>query len=62
MLKKVINYLRRNISEVFNILEAVLRLAGSIASLTPTQKDDSVIVVIKAGFKKIKDFFSQGTV
>ena len=58
-MKKILNYIRRNLSEIFNVGEAILRLAGSIASLTPTPKDDSVIAVIKAGFKKVKDFLSK---
>lgn len=53
-------YIRRNLSEVVNIIEAVLRLAGSLASLTPTKKDDSIIEAIKGGFTKVKDFLSGG--
>lgn len=61
MISSIIGYIRRNISEVINLIEAVLRLAGSIASLTPTTKDDSIIEAIKGGFAKVKDFLS-GTV
>ena len=32
----MIAYLRRNAAEIANVIEAILRLAGSIASLTPT--------------------------
>lgn len=39
-----------------NAVEALLRLAGSLASLTKTPKDDSIIAAIKAGFAKVKDF------
>lgn len=52
----IIAYLRRNISEIVNAVEALLRLAGSLASLTKTPKDDSIIAAIKAGFAKVKDF------
>lgn len=52
-------YIRRNLSEVVNLIEAVLRLAGSIATLTPTSKDDSIIEGIKFGFGKVKDFLSK---
>ena len=55
-MNKIISYLKRNVSEIFNVVESLLRLAGSVASLTPTPKDDSVIAAIKAGVKKIKDF------
>lgn len=54
----IIAYLRRNLSEIVNVIEAILRLAGSLASLTPTTKDDSIIDAIKSGFGKIKDFLS----
>lgn len=52
-------YIRRNISELINLIEAVLRLAGSIATFTPTSKDDSVIDALKVGFGKIKSFLSK---
>ena len=52
----ILGYIRRNLAEVVNLIEAILRIAGSIASLTPTDKDDSIVAGIKAGFKKIKDF------
>ena len=57
-MRNVIDYIRRNLSEILNLVEAVLRVAGSIASLTPTKKDDSIIAAIKAGFKKLKDFLA----
>jgi len=57
----MITYIRRNLSEIVNCLEALLRLAGSIATLTPTPKDDSIIAKIKEVFAKIKSFLS-GTV
>lgn len=56
MIGSVIAYFRRNLSEVINLIEAILRLAGSIASLTPTPKDDSIIDAMKTGFGKVKDF------
>ena len=56
MIAGVIAYLRRNLEEIVNLIEAVLRVAGSLASLTPTDKDDSVVAAIKAGFGKVKDF------
>ncbi len=52
----MIGYLRRNIEELVNLVEAILRLAGSIASLTSTEKDDSVVAAVKAGFAKVKSF------
>lgn len=52
----MIGYLRRNLAEIVNVIEAILRLAGSIASLTTTDKDDSVVNAIKIGFKKVKSF------
>lgn len=53
----MIGYLRRNMAELVNLIEAVIRLAGSIASLTPTDKDDSIVATIKSGFEKVKNFF-----
>jgi len=35
----MIGYIRRNLAEIVNIIEAILRLAGSLASLTPTEKE-----------------------
>ena len=54
----IIAYLRRNLNEIINLIEAIIRIAGSIASLTPTPKDDSIVDAIKKGFGKIKDFLS----
>ncbi len=56
MIGAIIGYLRRNAAELVNLIEAVIRLAGSIASLTPTPKDDSVVEAIKNGFAKVKVF------
>lgn len=52
----MIGYIKRNLAEIVNVIEAVLRLAGSLASLTATEKDDSIVAAVKAGFKKIKSF------
>jgi len=52
----IIAYLRRNIAEIVNLIEALIRIAGSLASLTPTPKDDSIVAAIKAGFAKVKSF------
>ena len=49
-------YIRRNLSEIINCIEALIRLAGSIASLTATSKDDSIIAKIKEVFGQIKAF------
>ncbi len=49
-------WIRRNIEEVVNLIEAIIRLAASLASLTSTPKDDSIVAVIKAGFGKVKGF------
>lgn len=57
-MSKIIAYIMRNMGELVNCIEAALRLATSIASLTPTPKDDSVVNAIKKGFKKIKEFFN----
>jgi len=56
MIAGIIGYVRRNLAEIVNLIEAVIRVAGSLASLTPTAKDDSVVAAIKAGFGKIKDW------
>ena len=54
----MIGYIRRNLAELVNLVEAIIRIAGSIASLTPTKKDDSIVDAIKSGFDKIKSFLS----
>ena len=59
MIGYILGYLRRNLAEIINLIEAIIRIAGSIASLTPTDKDDSVVATIKAGFAKVKDFLLQ---
>ena len=59
ILAAVAGYLKRNFSELVNLVEGLIRFAGSIASLTPTPKDDSIIASIKAGFKKVKDFLAR---
>lgn len=56
MIGNIVAYLRRNLEEIVNLVEAVIRVLASIASLTPTQKDDSVVAAIKAGFAKVKSF------
>ena len=53
----IFSYLRRNLGELVNLIEAILRIAGSIASLTPTPKDNSIVESLKEGFAKIKSFF-----
>jgi len=55
-MKAIIGYIRRNLEEIVNLIEAIIRVLGSLASLTPTEKDDSVVAAIKAGFAKVKDF------
>jgi hypothetical protein len=52
----IIGYLRRNLAEIVNLIEAIIRILASIASLTSTPKDDSVIATIKARFAKVKNF------
>ena len=56
MIGSLVNYIRRNLSEVVNLFEAILRVLGSLASLTPTKKDDSIVAALKSGFAKVKDF------
>lgn len=53
-MSKILSYIMRNLGELVNVVEAAIRLAASIASLTGTPKDDSVIDTIKKGFRKIK--------
>lgn len=52
-------YLKRNLSEIVNLIEAILRLAGSIASLTATEKDDSIVASLKVWFGKAKGFLER---
>ena len=52
----MLSWIRRNAAEVVNLIEAILRLAGSVCSLTATKKDDSIVAAIKAGFAKVKSF------
>ncbi len=52
-------YLKRNAGELVNLIEAFLRLAGSIASFTPTDKDDSIVATVKVWFGKAKGFLER---
>ena len=58
ILKTVINYLVKNLYQIINLVEAVLRVAAAIVSLTPSTKDDSIVEVVKGVFEKIKSFLS----
>ena len=53
---KIIAYLLKNLVGLVGIVEAVLKAAGMIISLTPTKKDDKVYAVIDGIFTKIKKF------
>lgn len=54
---KIIGYVLKNIAILIGCLEALLKLAGGIVSLTPTKKDDKVVEFIDLWFGKIKKFF-----
>ena len=51
---KVFAYLFKNLGLIVGIIEALLKAAGAIVSLTPTKKDDAVVAFIDLWFSKIK--------
>ena len=55
-MEKILNYLKVNLYQIVNLVEAVIRLAGAIVIFTKTSKDDEVVQKIKEVFKKIKDY------
>ena len=52
----VFAWLFKNLSLVVGIVEAILKVAGGIVSLTPTKRDDAVLEVINDIFSKIKSW------
>jgi len=53
-MSKIISYIFKNLALLLGIVEAVLKVAGGIVSMTPTKKDDAIVDMINSGFSAIK--------
>lgn len=50
----ILSWIVKNIALVIGILEAILKAAAGIISLTPTKKDDKILLVVDKVFSAIK--------
>lgn len=50
----ILSYLFKNLAIIIGVIEAVLKAAAAIISLTPTKKDDMIYAAVDAVFSKIK--------
>jgi len=57
----IIKYVVDNLYQIVNLIEAVLRVAAAIVPITPSPKDDAIVLAVKAGFDKIKSFLLKVT-
>ncbi len=55
-LGKVLGWVFKNLSLIIGIIEAILKAAGGIVSITPTKKDDAVLAVVDKVFSTIKSW------
>jgi len=55
-MKNIIGYVAKNLYQIINLIEAILRVAGAIVEFTPSVNDDIIVGNIKKGFDKVKDF------
>lgn len=51
---KVFAYLFKNLGLIVGVIEAILKAAGAIISITPTKKDDAIYAFIDKWFSLIK--------
>ena len=47
-------YIFKNVAVIIGVVEAVLKAAGAIISLTPTKRDDAIMAIIDKAFSGIK--------
>lgn len=53
-LGKVIGWIFKNLGLLVGIVEAIIKVAAGIVSLTPTKKDDAVVAFVDKWFSIIK--------
>ena len=53
-MSKIISYIFKNLALLIGIIEAILKVAGGIVSMTATKKDDAIVEMIDKGFSAIK--------
>jgi len=53
-MSKIISYIFKNLALWIGIIEALLKVAAGIVSLTPTKRDDAIVEMIDKGFSAIK--------
>jgi len=53
-MSKIISYIFKNLALIIGVIEAVLKVAAGIVSMTPTKKDDAIVEMIDKGFSAIK--------
>jgi hypothetical protein len=53
-MSKIISYIVKNMALLIGIVEAVLKVAAGIVSLTPTKKDDAILEVVDRAFSAVK--------
>jgi hypothetical protein len=50
----VLSYLIKNLAIIIGVLEAIMKVAAGIVSMTPTKKDDAVYATVDKYFSIIK--------
>jgi hypothetical protein len=53
-MSKIISYIFKNMALLIGIIEALLKVAAGIVSLTPTKRDDAIVDIIDKAFSAIK--------
>ena len=53
-MSKIISYIFKNLALWIGIIEALLKVAAGIVSMTPTKRDDAIVEMIDKGFSAIK--------
>ena len=53
-MSKIISYIFKNLALWIGIIEALLKVAAGIVSLTPTKRDDAIVEMIDKGFSALK--------
>ena len=56
ILKKILGYVAKNLYQIINLIEALLRVLAGIVELTPSVNDDRYVGNIKNIFEKVKSF------
>jgi hypothetical protein len=53
-MSKIISYIFKNLALIIGIIEAILKVAAGIASMTATKRDDAIVEMIDKGFSNVK--------